>query len=144
MNVGMIVTGHGFFPDGLYDGLKRIAGEQENCLSVPFDTSESEDVFEALLREKIDALKDADQIVVFCDLVGGTPFKTAAKIKMENPKLIVVGGTNLPMLIEFAISRNYADSVEELVENTINNSKEAIMEFSLVGSFDDDEDEVEE
>lgn len=138
----MILTGHGEFAVGLYDALTKIAGEQNNFEVVPFDTRENEQVYIEALVKACKSLDTDDTIVVFTDLVGGTPYKMAVQLKLEGYNLRVIGGTNLGMLIDFSLSRLSETDVDVLVANCLNSGRESIQEFEL--SFGDGDEEEED
>ena len=52
-----------------------------------------------------DLLDTTDGVLVFCDLLGGTPFNQAMIIAQSYSNVEVVTGTNLPMLLETLGSR---------------------------------------
>jgi len=53
-----------------------------------------------------------------CDLVGGSPFKTAVTITANEADIRVVGGTNLAMVIEVSLSREFS-SLDDLAKQAI-------------------------
>ena len=109
--VGCVLTGHGTFANGLADALKMIAGEQEAFVPVPF--------IEAGAATISDLLDTTDGVLVFCDLLGGTPFNQAMIIAQSYSNVEVVTGTNLPMLLETLGSRMADTSLEELVDTAV-------------------------
>ena len=130
MSKGIIVCGHGQFGVGLTHSLEMIAGKQSDYEVVVF----SEDApFEKLsedLTEAKERLLETNQGVVFCcDLLGGSPFKAAMTIANEDDRCAVVVGTNLPLLLDLALSRgmNEDESVEELAQRDIEYGKQGLM-----------------
>ena len=75
--VGCVLTGHGTFANGLADALKMIAGEQEAFVPVPFIEAGAATYPETLSATISDLLDTTDGVLVFCDLLGGTPFNQA-------------------------------------------------------------------
>ena len=102
--IGVIVTGHGNFATGLTSSVKLIAGSPENYVPVDFTQDKSTDDLERELREAIDLLKaSCSGILIFTDLVGGSPFKVSAELSVElkdSVPIAVLSGTNLGMLVE--------------------------------------------
>ncbi len=103
--VGCVLTGHGTFANGLADALKMIAGEQEAFVPVPFIEAGAATYPETLAATISDLLDTTDGVLVFCDLLGGTPFNQAMIIAQSYSNVEVVTGTNLPMLLETLGSR---------------------------------------
>ena len=78
--IGIIVTGHGNFATGISSSVQLIAGLPENYEMVDFNEGDSVDDLESKLEEAISNLKTCSGILIFSDLVGGSPFKSSAEI----------------------------------------------------------------
>ena len=103
--IGIIVTGHGHFADGLLSAVEVIVGKQEKLIAVNFlagDTSEN-------LHKKIEqAVKEINcpETLILTDISGGTPFNQSVLISNKaNCKCKVFSGTNIPVLLEAIFSR---------------------------------------
>ena len=142
--IGLILTGHGQFAVGVSQALEMIAGKQAAFKVVPFLESDPMDALETNLRNAMAELQqETEGIVVFADLLGGSPFKAAmlASVDFENVEVVV--GTNLPMLIEIAMLREFASSAQDVVTQSLLAGKDAIQHVSLprIQQNDIDEDE---
>lgn len=116
--VGFILTGHGHFANGLKSALDMVAGDQEAFTIVPFEGSAAA-TYGDDLRAAITAMRaETDGVLVFVDLLGGTPFNQAMLVTQEIPGVRVITGTNLPMLLEclFVRNANGAMTVDEVTE----------------------------
>ena len=93
--IGLVVTGHGHFADGLHTSAKMIAGDSEFIKYVNFEDGMSTETLAEKLGEAYNALASCDGIVVLSDLPGGSPFKTAVEVAMTHAdkKIEVVAGT---------------------------------------------------
>lgn len=141
--VGFILTGHGQFSNGLKSAIDMVAGEQPAFEIVPFDGAEA-GAYAGKLREAVVAMRDAcDGVIVFVDLLGGTPFNQGMLLTKDIDNVQVVAGTNLPMLIELIMTRNDASTVDALVEKAIQVGRDGVVHMELGGgaSADDDEDD---
>ena len=128
--IGLIVTGHGHFATGLTSSIDLIAGPQENYVAVDFD-GEGTDKLEADLKAAVEKLSNCDGIIVFSDLAGGSPFKTAVLVTSTNEKVKVLAGTNLPMLCEIAMARTIIDDLDTLVSSALNTGKDGVIQFEM-------------
>lgn len=128
--VGIIVTGHGNFATGITTSVKLIAGGMpEKYEMVDFL---SEETLEAELAAAMDRLSDCDSILVLADLVGGSPFNKSVVLSMGCEKqVVVVGGTNLGMIVSANLSREFIPDAKELAENVVNDGKDAISIFEI-------------
>lgn len=104
--IGFLLTGHGEFAPGLASALELVAGKQEAFKVVPFDVEKAAE-YPELLHTEIEQLREeTDAVLVFVDLLGGTPFNQAMINTQSISDVNVVTGTNLPMLIETLFTRN--------------------------------------
>lgn len=129
--IGLLVTGHANFGSGLTSSLNLIAGEQECYQYVDFLPEYN---LEDLLREMtkaMDALKDCEGILVFSDLLGGTPFRTAVEIGFPRGNVNVIAGTNLPMLAEIAMERKFETDLEALTQSAMETGKEQVVRYEF-------------
>ncbi len=130
--IGILVTGHGNFATGLSSSVKLIAGLPEKYEMVDFLESYSVDDLSRELNAAMDRLKDCDGILVFADLAGGSPFKTAVEIGVGRPENIqVIGGTNLGMIIEISMARGFITDMDDLVNMAVNTGKDQVVHFTL-------------
>lgn len=115
--IGILLTGHGRFSEGLVSSLDMIAGKQKALEYVNFLEADSTEMLEAKMRELISSiLKETDGVLIACDLMGGTPFKVAATLSVETDKLAVIGGVNLPSILEALFSRENMNTADELAQ----------------------------
>ena len=74
--VGIAVISHGGLCEGILDSVSMVAGTMEQTESVSLKPGVSPDTYKEELRETIQRLDTGDGVVVFVDLMGGTPFNT--------------------------------------------------------------------
>lgn len=137
--VGIIVTGHGRFADGIVSSMKVIAGEQKDFIPVYFEHEVNE--LEEDLRAAIDSLSECEGVLVFTDLQGGSPFKTAFEISLTKPNMEVISGTNLPMVAEVVLARKFGIGLKDLANMAISTGKEHIILLDKEALLADDDDE---
>ncbi|WP_040214668.1 PTS galactosamine/N-acetylgalactosamine transporter subunit IIA [Clostridium polynesiense] len=134
--IGIILVGHGSFASGLESSVKLIAGEQKNFISIDFLQELTGEMLEDEIKKALNELKDCDSLIIFTDILGGTPFKTAAKYVNDKVKLIT--GTNLSMVIEASLFREMNKELNEIVEGTMSSGREQIREFTIKATMDED------
>ena len=140
--IGFILTGHGHFSTGLKSAVDMVAGPQQAFETVTFEETEA-GTYGDKLREAVKAMREqTDGVLVFCDLVGGTPFNQSMLISNDVDNVKVVAGTNLPMLIDIVMTRTDDAKIEDLVAEAVEVGKEGVMHLSL--DADDDEDADDE
>ena len=145
--IGLILTGHGEYAVGVGHALEMIAGKQEAFKVVPFRESEPMETLENNLRLAMEELQGSTEgIVVYADLLGGSPFKAAMVASVDFKDVEVVVGTNLPMLIEIAMFREFASDAKAVVTQSLNAGKEGIQHVVFQAKveqiIEDDEDGI--
>ena len=78
--IGFILTGHGHFSTGLKSALDMIAGPQEAFEVVTFTEEEAGAYGDTLRAAVKDMREKTDGVLIFCDLMGGTPLNQSMMI----------------------------------------------------------------
>ena len=139
--IGLVVTGHGHFANGLHTSAKMIAGENENIRYVNFEDGMSTETLAEKLNAAYAELASCDGIVVLSDLPGGSPFKTAVECAVTHPelKIEVLAGTNLPMLVTASSMLDFEEDPKALADELIATGTECIVRFELAVREEEDE-----
>ncbi|NMF25328.1 PTS fructose transporter subunit IIA [Olsenella umbonata] len=141
--VGIIVTGHGNFASGITSALELIAGPQDAYAALDFTSLSGTEELEKGMASALESLRlreDVDGVLVLCDLVGGTPFKTAATLGIPLGDVRVVAGVNLGGLVECATQRDAVSGLDELAQLAKDSMKSSVVEFELAQPAEEDED----
>ena len=117
--IGCILTGHGTFANGLADALSMIAGDQDYFIPVPFIEAGAASYPETLASTISDLLDQTDGVLIFCDLLGGTPFNQAMMLSQNYNNVEVVTGTNLPMPLETLSLRLASTTLTDLLQTAL-------------------------
>ncbi len=126
---GIILASHGKLAEGLLDSLKIFTGDPEKieaiCLMPGDDISE----FVQKLKKSIEKVDTGEGVILFCDLLFGTPcncggslFKTQDNLE----KVQIITGMNLPMVLEYLGVRDSKLSPTEIIAV----GKEGIVDFN--------------
>jgi PTS system mannose-specific IIA component len=111
--IGIVLVTHGRLAIEFRAALEHVVGVQEQMETV---TIGPDDNVEQRRRDIIEAVKKVDSgdgVVILTDMFGGTPSNLAISV-MSRPKVEVLAGINLPMLIKLVKVRDefpLADSV---------------------------------
>lgn len=137
---GMIVTGHGSFAAGITSGLRLLAGEPAHYEMVDFLPEDSVEVLTEKLKKAADRLADCQEIIIYADLTGGSPFNVSIRMKMEGEKSVeVIGGANLPMILDGYMVREGKENAQALAQSALVAGREAMVWFQVSQEADDDE-----
>ena len=129
--IGLLVTGHANFGTGITSSVNLIAGEQEAYQAVDFLPTYSTEDLTREITKALDELKECEGVIIFTDLMGGTPFNVSAQIGHGKDDIRIVAGTNLPMLVEIVMSRKFMDNLDELVDSVLETGKEQVTKYEF-------------
>ena len=96
----LILVSHGKFCEGIKDSVEMILGPQEHIFTVSLLEEDGPQDLESKFTQHID--KD-DDVVVFVDILGGTPANIISKLIMQGEELELYTGMNLPMIISYLL-----------------------------------------
>ena len=109
----VVLVSHGMLAPGLHNALAMLAGEgREDIRSTSLENGMSSTVYAENVRKCISGITSEDEILLFGDLVGGSPLTTAANVIAEAglmDKTAMAGGMNLPLVLSAAISHRGTD-----------------------------------
>lgn len=118
----ILLISHGQMANGVKDALSMFFGNIKQLESLTLLPEMGADEFGNMIKEKLNDLSCEDGTIIFCDVLGGTPYNQASMLLDENIDLIV--GMNLPMLMEFLAVREF-NKVE--VDHLVDLGKQAIV-----------------
>jgi PTS system N-acetylgalactosamine-specific IIA component len=98
--VRALVAGHGEFAAGLISAVDAVTGRGALLEGIRVQGLSGEDI-EQQLRGRLDA---SGVRVVFTDLQAGSCTMAVRRLLRDVPAVLLVSGTNLPMLLDFVMS----------------------------------------
>jgi PTS system mannose-specific IIA component len=113
--IGLVLVTHGHLANEFRSALEHVVGPQKQVEAVsigPDDDIEQRrrDIIAAVTRVDL-----GDGVVILTDMFGGTPSNLAISV-MNEAKVDVVAGINLPMLIKLASVRETASLEQAVVQ----------------------------
>lgn len=102
--IALMVMSHGLFAKAAMDSLELVIGKQKNFDTMAIQLVDNVDALKEELFEKIGRLNTESGLVVFTDIVGGTPMNLAGHL-LDREDVILCSGFNLPVLLEFSLNR---------------------------------------
>ena len=140
--IGIIIIGHGEFPQGMMSAVELIGGKQEGMQYVNFPATDTATELEANIHRAIEEYKDYEDIFIFSDLLSGSPFNTAVMKAMQDKRIHLYYGVNLGMLLEVVVQRTMGISAKQIMDTVLETGKEQIGIFD-VDRINNDEDEFD-
>lgn len=103
--IGIVIVTHSQLGDALIEAAEFIIGNRPDALvSVSIDLNESAEVLRGKIAEGIKKVKSKDGVLILTDMFGGTPSNLSYSF-LEEGKIEVISGVNLPILIQAANKR---------------------------------------
>lgn len=99
--IGFVVVTHGRLADELIATAEQIVGNIEGIKAVSTTPSTSPEETRENISKVINSFEDVDGIIILTDLFGGTPSNISISF-LEDKKVEVVTGVNLPMMIKIS------------------------------------------
>lgn len=125
--IKILLTSHGTMAEGMAQSVKMLIGVQDHLEIATFDEEMGPDQLEELYAEKLANVSPDEQWLVFCDIMGGTPFNTISKFSFKNDDIAVIYGMNLPTVIEaLVLSAPQNLTLAELVGDIAGKAGESI------------------
>ena len=114
--IGLVAVSHCRVAEEMLRAVELITGPMQASKALSFQASQP---FEEMVKQLRDAIKEVDQgkgVLILTDLFGGTPANIS--LSLMGPKIEVVCGMNLPMLIKLAGCRHDSplDKVASMVK----------------------------
>ena len=136
--LGIILISHGEFARAALDSAQMIAGPQEDVIALALTVSKSLDEFEKEIADSYNQLiLNHQDIIVLCDIYGGTPFNALSRCMLKGMSMIGFTGLNLPVLIDLLLSREL--SGEEAKVKIMETHAIACMPVNVTFVEDDDD-----
>jgi PTS system mannose-specific IIA component len=102
--IGMILVTHGRLAVEFISALEHVVGPQQRIKAVCIGADDDMEKRREEILRSVAEVDDGSGVVLLTDMFGGTPSNLAISI-MDNAKVEVIAGVNLPMLIKLASVR---------------------------------------
>ena len=139
-----ILASHGPMAEGTKGTAEMIAGVQEDFYAFGIFPGEDpvvlSDKIEAVVKE---ASEKGEDVMIFTDLVSGTPFNVTMPLMQKYPNIYHITGMNMTMLVS-VLSQKAFMSAKELYDDVRDCKDDFIMLMNDVLASIDDDDEDEE
>lgn len=122
----IVITTHSTLCEGYLKATKLILMNDATGISaVPFKENTSPDDFEESMKEIINQ-HHLQPLIILTDLIGGTPNNVSIK-QLNNNRIQIIAGINLPLLLELLMAQSAGKSIEEIDFKELLNSSQKSM-----------------
>ena len=103
--IGLVLVTHGRLADEFRAALEHVMGPQKQIEAITIGAEDDSDLCRSDIIEAVNRVDSGDGVAILTDMFGGTPSNLAISI-MEQARIEVLAGVNLPMLVKLASVRN--------------------------------------
>ena len=118
---GIVITSHGPMAQGILETSKLFFGDQPQMKACCLFANDNPDDFVDVLKEAVAEVDSGDGVIVFCDMLFGSPCNCMARIlgeDMESDRIQVITGVNLAMILQILAVREAGDpAIAELLQS---------------------------
>lgn len=126
--IGLVIVTHGGLATEFRAALEHIHGPQEKMDVISIGPDDDMETRRDDILAAIKGVDNGDGVILLTDMFGGTPSNLAISV-MEDAKVEVIAGVNLPMLIKLASVRE-----ESSLDEAISEAQEAGRKYISVAS----------
>jgi mannose/fructose/sorbose-specific phosphotransferase system IIA component len=124
MQIPVLIIGHGDFPTALIDSASMLMGEREDVFPLCLREGDGLENFMQKVADLVTSFNPDVPLMVFVDLQGGTPWN--AVLGVNEPRVRLVTGINLPMLLEVLLLRDSTADVDQLVACSLETARVSV------------------
>lgn len=106
--IGVLIVTHQDLAQALLSVVDLIMGRQEGMAAVSLDPTLPPETCLEQIKQGLTQVNNGDGVIIFTDMLGGTPSNLSLSFLQEG-KVEVVTGVNLPMLMKLAHLRENPD-----------------------------------
>ena len=99
--IGLVLVTHGRLADEFRAALEHVMGPQKQIEAITIGAEDDPELCRSDIIEAVNRVDSGDGVVILTDMFGGTPSNLAISC-MSRPKVDVLAGINLPMLVKLA------------------------------------------
>ncbi len=97
----LVLVTHGRLADEFRAALEHVMGPQKQIEAITIGAEDDSDLCRSDIIEAVNRVDTGDGVAILTDMFGGTPSNLAISC-MSRPKVEVLAGINLPMLVKLA------------------------------------------
>ncbi len=102
--VGILVVSHGRLAEALIFSVQFLVGNLKRVKGISIWPRDRKEEVRDRIQKGIGEVDDGDGVVILTDILGGTPTNLSLSV-LENKKVEVVTGVNMPMLLTLSSYR---------------------------------------
>ena len=126
--IGVVLVTHGNLATELVKVMEHVVGPQDQLTTITIDPDDDMEKRREDILNSVQSVDKGRGVIILTDMFGGTPSNLAISI-MEQAKIDIIAGVNLPMLIKLASVRS-----TETISDAVAQAREAGQKYIMVAS----------
>jgi PTS system mannose-specific IIA component len=111
--IGALIVTHGNLAHELLNAARQIEADVSAIEAVPLEWNDTVDEAREKIAEALARVGRDRAVIIFTDMFGGTPSNISLSF-LEQGRIEVVTGVNLPMIVKFAMLKEEAQDIATL------------------------------
>ena len=111
--IGALIVTHGNLAHELLNAARQIEADVSGIEAVPLEWNDSVDAARDKIAAALARVGHDRAVIIFTDMFGGTPSNISLSF-LEQGRIEIVTGVNLPMIVKFATVKEEAKDVATL------------------------------
>jgi mannose PTS system EIIA component len=111
--IGALIVTHGNLAAELLNAARQIEADVAGIAAVPLEWNDSVDAAREKIAEALTRIGHDRPVIIFTDMFGGTPSNISLQF-LEEGRVEIVTGVNLPMIVKFAMLKEEPRDVATL------------------------------
>lgn len=123
--IGALIVTHGNLAYELLNAARQIEADVAGIEAVPLEWSDTVDEAREKIVAALERLGPDRGVIIFTDMFGGTPSNISLSF-LEQGRIEIVTGVNLPMIVKFAMVKEASKDVATLAHTISEKGSKAI------------------
>jgi len=111
--IGALIVTHGNLAYELLNAARQIEADVSRIEAVPLEWNDTVDEAREKIAAALEKIGHDRGVIIFTDMFGGTPSNISLSF-LEQGRIEIVTGVNLPMIVKFAMVKEEAKDVATL------------------------------
>lgn len=129
--LGIVVATHGTLSNGIKDAAEVIVGNVENIATVNLNAGDDVEQLGKKINDAVLEVNQGDGVVVLVDLISASPYNQSVLITNQldpelKDKVYIIGGVNLPMVLEIINHQILETEVEVVAKSAEEQARASI------------------
>ena len=134
------IGSHGQFASGLKSAIGVVMGMADEITALGLEEGMDIKTFREKFLEILNQIPKEDEIILLCDIIGGSPFTSSAELLRQEGFLersLILTGMNMPVLVQLLLQKD--DSALEQLKSEVKAISAGTIQIFEEESEDEDE-----